>query len=489
MLAVILIVGCLSVSVSAKGNIIVMGETRTKELHNASATYHKQAAESALSQYVDVPILMSKIMSGISNCEEAIDISAYSIPISIFDYISDYVFYGLPEAFNVAGVNCSYYEQQKAILSLRFTYNTFADTPDEYAACISEINSATNVILSGIKGNDMLNDEQKLLLIHDRLAAWNSYGYPEGTTQIEAHTVYGALGNKMSVCQGYAMAYMYLLNKVNIESYYCSSRSMVHGWNIVFVDGAKYHVDVTWDDVYGFSGVSHDNFLRSSNGIYATGHDGTDYDTSPNNTKYDNYFWQNYHVEFQLANNEIYYADNESQHIRRYSDKEAIHSIEASWKGWYGNFSYLASDGRSLFYSQPDAIYRLDLTTNKTEKIYAPTMSAGESIFMFGYQDETLLCYVGDTPNDDNAKLLKQPYKYDYNAGGGNEDSELPSVGDVSGDLKINNKDLAFLMQYINGWNVTIDVSAADVNKDDKVNNKDYALLMQYINGWDVKLD
>jgi len=62
------------------------------------------------------------------------------------------------------------------------------------------------------------------------------------------------------------------------------------------------------------------------------------------------------------------------------------------------------------------------------------------------------------------------------------------SYGDSNGDGEINNKDIAAIMQYINGWEVEIDALAADVNCDGKINNKDYALLMQYINDWDVSI-
>lgn len=62
------------------------------------------------------------------------------------------------------------------------------------------------------------------------------------------------------------------------------------------------------------------------------------------------------------------------------------------------------------------------------------------------------------------------------------------NYGDVNDDGKINNKDLAVLIQHINKWSVTINATAADVNVDGKINNKDYAILMQYINKWNVTL-
>lgn len=60
--------------------------------------------------------------------------------------------------------------------------------------------------------------------------------------------------------------------------------------------------------------------------------------------------------------------------------------------------------------------------------------------------------------------------------------------GDVNRDGSVNLKDYALLKQYVNGWDVDIELSVADVNADGKINLKDVALLNQYINGWDVEL-
>jgi len=62
------------------------------------------------------------------------------------------------------------------------------------------------------------------------------------------------------------------------------------------------------------------------------------------------------------------------------------------------------------------------------------------------------------------------------------------AYGDLTDDGDINNRDLALLQQYINGWDVDADMTASDVNGDGDVNNRDLALLQQYINGWDVEL-
>lgn len=66
----------------------------------------------------------------------------------------------------------------------------------------------------------------------------------------EEFTVYGALVNGSSVCEGYAHAMCLLLNKVGLECYYVNGygENEPHMWNSVQVDGNWYHVDATWND-------------------------------------------------------------------------------------------------------------------------------------------------------------------------------------------------------------------------------------------------
>lgn len=60
--------------------------------------------------------------------------------------------------------------------------------------------------------------------------------------------------------------------------------------------------------------------------------------------------------------------------------------------------------------------------------------------------------------------------------------------GDANGDGAVNNRDVAMVQQYINKWDVSMDLDACDVNDDGAVNNRDVALMQQYINKWDVEL-
>ena len=491
-----ILTGCFSVSVSAANTDVVFSGFETPVLYESSYN-HKETAENALSDYVTLSNLKTALLNGISNCQTTINISEFKIDYNqtTKSAIAGYVCYGIPEAFNVHSVGFSYDSASMKILNMIVVYKTFSDQPSEYQACMKAISDAGDELLEGIENNGQIGDIEKALLIHDRLALWNEYDY--GTTiPDESFTAYGALGEKVSVCQGYAMAYMYLLNRVGIENYYCSSEVLNHGWNIVYIGDKAYHVDVTWDDYAWGTGergavgvVGHSNFLRSSNGIYATGHEATDYDTTPNDTTYDNYFWQNSETAFQLADNELYYIDNDNANLIRYSDGTILCSVDDTWKYndyyYWGNNARLSSDGVSLYYSLTKAIYKFDLATNTSKKIYEPSLLGYNSIYGFMYYDNYLICDINNAPPYSAYGISNlYPVKVLY-------EEKTPSDsngGDINGDGKTNNKDLGLLMQYLNGWDVAISDTVADVNGDGRINNKDYGLLMQFVNGWDVVL-
>lgn len=85
----------------------------------------------------------------------------------------------------------------------------------------------------------------------------------------QVYTSYGAFVNGNAVCQGYALAFKVLMDRAGIDCCYVNSKAISHGWNMVQLDGAWYHVDVTWDDpLYTNVGdapgvVGRENFLLS----------------------------------------------------------------------------------------------------------------------------------------------------------------------------------------------------------------------------------
>lgn len=173
----------------------------------------------------------------------------------------------------VSSSNIPVDECQAAAVKLSYIYS-----PEEVTALAPEVEDSIQEALSWI-GPDM-NDFQKAQVLHDYLVRTCQYSLEVaggGDSQISYHRAVSALaGNKVTVCQGYALAYKWLLKEAGVDAVYVASEEMHHGWNMVNIDGKWYHVDVTWDDPvmirYGTSekynegfdaDVRHTYFLKS----------------------------------------------------------------------------------------------------------------------------------------------------------------------------------------------------------------------------------
>lgn len=127
-----------------------------------------------------------------------------------------------------------------------------------YEQAVAEILDATV--------SEGMTDLQKALAIHDYLAA--NYSYDASYT---CYWGYDLLVRGTAVCNGYAQAYMDLMNRVGVETVMVESEEMDHGWNMIKLNGNWYHVDVTWDDPSPDSAgtVGHRYFLKTDEQMLA----------------------------------------------------------------------------------------------------------------------------------------------------------------------------------------------------------------------------
>ncbi len=411
LIAVAVAAECLIFSVSADTSVT---DTDYPQLSKSPYEYKEQ--EETLAEATDVEELRQYLLKFIKKAESHIDLTSLSISQQLYTNLSDLIWYGMPEAFNVDGISFTLYDGM--ITEIIISYRSFADTEQEYKKCFNEFEAAADRLLYGIEGNKALSDEYKALLLHDRLCGYIQYCYEElGGTE---YTAYGAFVNRSAVCQGYTMAYMYLLRRVGIDNYYCASQSLDHAWNIVYIDDIPYHVDVTRDDIdwgYGQRGVAggvrHDNFLRSTEGLFNSDHRAYDYDDTPEDTKYDEYFWQESEAEFQLVGGKIYYINNKTGKLMCLTDKKELADIERIWYSgqfsyWNGNFSRLSSAGGELYYSLDDGVYKYTISNGKTKKIYAPELKSGFNVFGFTVEDEYIVCDINNEPPGGNVSQLSR---------------------------------------------------------------------------------
>ena len=107
-------------------------------------------------------------------------------------------------------------------------------------------------------------DMEKALVVHEHLCDTIVY-CPK--LQAASHDIEGAIFEKRAVCEGYALAYKYYMNRLGIPCKIVSgtSRNEPHAWNQIQLNGKWYMVDPTWDDVANSHDVKHQYFLCSEN--------------------------------------------------------------------------------------------------------------------------------------------------------------------------------------------------------------------------------
>ncbi len=159
--------------------------------------------------------------------------------------------------------------------SFEFTYRTkwfqadtysiafrLPDVPSDRKEMLAKLEQSSEELLSLV--DQTQSEPQIALQIHDLLlekVTYNSAVSASSTSDL-AHTAYGALvadssGNpKSAVCDGYTLAYEYLLQKSGIPCIMVAGHAGddrtgagSHSWNLVQLDGDWYEVDVTWDDL------------------------------------------------------------------------------------------------------------------------------------------------------------------------------------------------------------------------------------------------
>lgn len=160
------------------------------------------------------------------------------------DHVFQCVLNDHPELFYVEGYAYTKFTRGDSITSIAFsgTYNADLETAKEKER---QIQDAVLQILSGI--SEAASDYDKVKYVYDTLIRETDYELNSSDNQ----NIYSVFVNHASVCQGYAKATQYLLNRLGVA---CTlvlgnvDTGEGHAWNLVQVDGSYYYVDTTWGD-------------------------------------------------------------------------------------------------------------------------------------------------------------------------------------------------------------------------------------------------
>lgn len=147
-----------------------------------------------------------------------------------------------------------------------------AYTQDE----INEINNKVDKILSENVNNNM-PPKEKIRAIHDYIINHTEYDKlkyeNKNDDTYKSNTAYGVLIEGYGTCNGYADAMEIFLDKMNIINYKISNEE--HIWNLVYLDGKWYHLDLTWDDPISDININRDTYFLISTKTLEKINDGT----------------------------------------------------------------------------------------------------------------------------------------------------------------------------------------------------------------------
>lgn len=175
--------------------------------------------------------------------------------VSLFTTAYDAVMCDRPDLFWI-------YNQSSRI---QYIYKTEKNDDDSYDVAFrltkenenyeyqkQHFDDAVSAFMSDI--DQTASEHDVALQIHDKLLETVEYKDGDMERSDDAHDAYGALVNHEAVCDGYSLAYEYLLRQAGIDATMVYGQAGSgdslgsHAWNLVEIDGDWYEVDVTWDD-------------------------------------------------------------------------------------------------------------------------------------------------------------------------------------------------------------------------------------------------
>jgi hypothetical protein len=289
-------------------------------------------------------------------------------------------------------------------------------TRSQYNTAKREFDRAVNRALAYARNAE--TDFDKALLLHDYLVLNIVYDKANldhvirtgNVLNPHSHTAYGAMVRNLAVCDGYARAYHYLLSKVGVESLYVEGvlDAGPHIWNLVKINNAWFHVDVTADDPlldgeYDLHGiVSRQFFLVSDAELRRLGeHTITSAPERARQTTYDrNAFFRDVNSAIVILGDFYYWIEHTSTDLntgtrrleirRRHVNSGAtttLHRFETEWfeptnvAGQFSffdmSFSSLASHNGILYYNTGAEIRSFNPATNTDARVLAPPNLGG----------------------------------------------------------------------------------------------------------------
>lgn len=360
----------------------------------------------------------TKLYNAMINLDSEIEVSEYELTKEEFKKVISDVVNSNPELFyigqkygttKVEGTDIvkkclGFYENQKKIKddNGNITGYTTVDKADILAKKKEIEDKRDEVLATAI--TEKMPIEEKALLIHDYLDLNVEYDYQaylqeqeDGKTHYTEsdYDIYGALIEKKAVCQGYSLAFKYLMEAAGCENIGFATTNS-HVWNTVTINGEGYNVDCTWDDPNWdtLGNVRHNYLLRGKN--FANHGTVLDTDRECNGTKFDNYFWCGINSGIFYHEGKLYFINAEGKLCKRngidVDDKEETTdlSLETTDSWNYVNAAKLALAKNYVVYHDQKSLYACKYKNGEKGELYKPSLDEEEEIYGLAVKGDTL---------------------------------------------------------------------------------------------------
>lgn len=314
---------------------------------------------------------------------------------------------------------------------------------DETAEKTREFDKAVEYFLDGV--DESWSDFYKCRFLHDKLATSISYTEKIESAGLDIYTAYGALVQNSAVCEGYTLAYNFLLSKLGIEAHYIQSIKARHSWSLVKISGKYFHVDVTLDDpLYDNLGrVNHTFFMTSDSllrqndvkTIYTNMHTDWVCPYSASSTEYDKAWWRDISTIIFRVNGYDYfvrqtYGSSVYAALMKRDDngtEKLIERITTRWNVygededtfWEKAFCYLAYDGTYFYYNSTVEVFRTKPDSTYFEIIYTRPSTIDYNIYGLAFEPNGSMCVsIKESPNVPDTvyqleSILPESYNYE----------------------------------------------------------------------------